>query len=228
MRGVFVTGTDTGAGKTVVAACIAAALRARGLRVAAIKPIVTGLDDPDPSQPADHELLASAAGVALASVTAQTFGPPLSPHLAAQLAGKQIDPARLLASARASADGADVVVAEGVGGLMVPLVAEPAYLIRDYARDLGLPLLIAARPGLGTINHTLLTIESARSAGLSVIGVVLTPWPDEPTVMERSNRETIAALGDIAVDVLPSIELTNAALGLAGAGLSVTAGLAPD
>ncbi|MCU0258321.1 MAG: dethiobiotin synthase, partial [Solirubrobacteraceae bacterium] len=100
----------------------------------------------------------------------------LSPHLAAELSGAAVEPAALVAAARAAAEGADVVIGEGAGGLLVPITR--GYLIRDYALDLGLPLIVAARPGLGTINHTLLTIESARAAGLRVLGVVLTEVAD--------------------------------------------------
>ena len=202
MRGVFVTGTDTGVGKSIAAAAICAALAARGERVAAFKPVVTGLDDPPGEWPPDHELLASAAsaGQAPDGVSPLRFGPAVSPHLAAELAGSRIEPADLVAAARAAADAADVLVCEGVGGLMVPLT--PGYLVRDLALDLALPLVVAARPGLGTINHSLLTLEAARAAGLDPIAVLLTPWPDEPSVMERSNRDTIAALGAIEVETL--------------------------
>ena len=89
--------------------------------------------------------------------------------------------------------------------------------MRALARDLGLPLLVAARPGLGTINHTLLTLEAARHAGLEVAGVVLTPWPDDPSAIERSNRETIEQLGEVAVWTLPRVERADVEL-LAGAG----------
>ena len=73
------------------------------------------------------------------------------------------------------------------------------YLVRDLAVDLGLPVLVAARPGLGTISHTLLTVEAARAGGLTVAAVVLTPWPDDPSPMQQSNRDTIARLGDVRV-----------------------------
>jgi dethiobiotin synthetase len=201
VRGVFVTGTDTGVGKSVVAAAVCAALAARGERVAAFKPVVTGLDDPPGDWPPDHELLAGATGQAPEAVAPLRFGPAVSPHLAAELANTAIEPARLLEAARAEAAGADVLVCEGVGGLMVPITT--GYLVRDLALDLGLPLLIAARPGLGTINHSLLTLEAARAAGLEPRAVVLTPWPDEPSAMERSNRATIAALGGVEVATLP-------------------------
>jgi dethiobiotin synthetase len=131
----------------------------------------------------------------------------MSPHLAAELAGEEIEPARLLAAARAAAAGADALVCEGVGGLLVPL--SPSYLVRDLAVDLALPLVVASSPGLGTINHTLLTIEAARSAGLEVAAVVLTPWPERPSQVEESNRETIGALGEIAVETLPQLDLSS-------------------
>ena len=224
MRGVFVTGTDTGVGKSVVAAALCAALAARGDRVAAFKPVVTGLDDPPGDWPFDHELLAGAAnsGQAPEEVAPLRFGPPASPHLAAELAGERIEPAELLTAARAAEEAADVtasqagtLVVEGVGGLMVPLT--PGYLVRDFAVDLGFPLLVAARPGLGTINHSLLTVEAARAAGLEVEAVVLTPWPGEPSTMEVSNRATIARLG--AVEVRTLAPTTPAALADAGATL---------
>ncbi len=204
MRGVFVAGTDTGVGKTILAATVCAALAARGERVAAFKPVVTGLEE-EPAQgwARDHELLASvaSAGQSATDVAPYRYGPPVSPHYAAELAGEQIEPSELLAKARGAADHADALVCEGVGGLMVPLT--PGYLIRDLALDLGLPLVIAARPGLGTINHTLLTLEAARTAGLDVRGVVMTPWA--PDAMAESNRQTVELIGNIAVSCLPPL-----------------------
>jgi dethiobiotin synthetase len=205
VRGCLVTGTDTGVGKTVLAGAIVAALAARGERVAAYKPVVTGTDEPpDPAWPPDDALLAAAAGgTDREAVAPERFGPPVSPHLAAELAGHELDPAALVARAHAAAEGADALVVEGVGGLLVPLT--PRWTIRDLARELALPLIVAARPALGTINHTLLTLEAARAAGLDVRAVVLTPWPEEPDAMERSNRDTIAALGGVEVATLPRL-----------------------
>jgi dethiobiotin synthetase len=199
LRGVFVTGTDTGVGKSVLAASVCAALAARGERVAAFKPVVTGLDDEPGEFGRDHELLASAAnaGQTPEDVAPYRFGPPVSPHLAAELDGTTIEPTVLVAVARAH----ELVVCEGVGGLLVPIT--PGYLVRDLAVDLRLPVLVAARPGLGTINHTLLTVEAARAGGLGVAAVVMTPWPDDPTPMERSNRAIVERLGDVRVVSLP-------------------------
>lgn len=203
-RGVFVTGTDTGVGKSVLSAALVAALHARGTTVAAVKPVLSGLDEEPGAWPHDHELLAFAAGgVAPETVARFRFGPAVSPHLAAELAGTPLDPSALVGAVHDAAEGAGAVVVEGVGGLLVPLA--PGFAVRDLARELGLPLVIAARPGLGTINHTLLTVEAARAAGLDVRAVVLTPWPDAPSQLERSNRDTIADLTSLPVETLPHL-----------------------
>jgi len=206
LTGVFVTGTGTEVGKTVVAAAIARTLTGEGKRVAVFKPAVTGLDEG--SEP-DHALLRRASGSEQSDgeIAPYRYGPPMSPHLAAALAGEAIAPERLLEAAGTAADRADALVCEGVGGLLVPLAGD--YLVRDLAADLGLPLVVAASPGLGTINHTLLTLEAARAAGLEVAMAVLTPWPEEPAAIERSNRETIATLSGVEVETLPRLDLSS-------------------
>lgn len=207
MRGLFVTATDTGVGKSVLSAALLAGLAAAGERVRAFKPVVTGLEDPGETAargawPPDHELLALVAGMEADAVAPLRFGPAVSPHLAAELAGVSIEPRELVASARA-AGGEGTLVVEGVGGLLTPLAHR--YSVCDLAVALGLPVLIAARPGLGTINHTLLTLTVARSAGLEVRAVVLTPWSDDPSVLERSNRAAIARLGGVPVHGLAHV-----------------------
>jgi dethiobiotin synthetase len=214
LRGIFVTGTDTGVGKSVLAAAVCAALAERGERVAAFKPVVTGLDEPAGVFPHDHWLLAGAAnaGQSPEEVAPYRYGPPVSPHFAAQLAGEKIEPAVLVEAARRA--GAPLVC-EGVGGLLVPITT--GYLVGDLAVDLGLPVVIAARTGLGTINHTLLTVEAARTAGLEVAAVVLTPWPSRPEPIEVSNRETIGRLAAVPVADLPPTDVES----LAAAGRSL-------
>lgn len=204
--GVFVTGTGTEVGKTVVAAVIARTLAAEGKRVAVFKPAVTGLEEEGET---DHGLLRRASGSNQRDeqIAPYRYQPPASPHLAAALAGEEIDPKRLRQAARAAAEGADAIVCEGVGGLLVPL--SPAYLVRDLAAGLGYPLVVVASPGLGTINHTLLTLESARAAGLEVAAVVLNPWPENPTEIESDNRKTIAELGDVRVETLSHLGLSD-------------------
>ncbi len=215
MRGLFVTGTDTGVGKTVLSAALLAALAAAGEPVAAHKPAVTGLDEPPiedaygSSWPTDHELLGAAAGMAGEDVAPRRFGPAVSPQLAAELAAEPLTREQVLDAARAALASAaacgvqgeaTTLIVEGAGGLLSPLADE--LTVCDLAVALRLPLLIAARPGLGTINHTLLTLQSARAAGLTVRAVVLTPWPERPSRLERYNRETIARFGFVEVATL--------------------------
>ncbi len=206
MRGVFVTGTGTEVGKTVVAAVIARSHAAAGERVAVFKPAVSGLDEG--GEP-DHTLLRRSAGSPQSDdeIAPYRYGPPVSPHLGAELAGETIERERLLDAAREAAHDADFLVCEGVGGVLVPLTL--GYLVRDLARDLALPIVIAAAPGLGTINHTLMAVECARAVGLEVTAVVLTPWPNEPGVVETSNREAIERIGQMRVAVLPLIDLAD-------------------
>ncbi len=214
MRGLFVTATDTGVGKTVLSAALLAAMVASGERVTAFKPAVTGLDEQDDEDgqaawPPDHELLGAAAGMAPEEVAPLRYGPAVSPLLAAELAGETLDARRVLAAGAAAVARRDAaardgsprtLIVEGVGGLLSPLAEN--LTVCDLAVELRLPLLIAARPGLGTINHTLLTLQAARAAGLSVRAVVLTPWPERPSRLELSNLEAITRFGFVEVDTL--------------------------
>jgi dethiobiotin synthetase len=217
VRGAFVTGTGTEVGKTVVAAALARTARAAGARVAVFKPAVSGLDEyalrPETWSSAaelpDHVLLRLASGSTQGDdqIAPYRYGPPVSPHLAAELAGEPIDPDRVRGAALEATQDADLLVCEGVGGFLVPLT--PGYLVRDLARDLRMPVLIVATPGLGTINHTLLTVEAVRSAGLEVGKVVINPWPEAPSRLELCNLETISDLGRVPVETLPHLDLTS-------------------
>ncbi len=204
------TGTGTEVGKTVVAAAIARTLHAAGESVAVFKPAESGLDDCAASgRPPDHELLriAAASGQADDEISPYRYGPPVSPHLGAELAGEPISPDRLREAARAAAAAADAIVCEGVGGFCVPLTL--GYLVRDLARDLSLPVVVAAHPGLGTINHTLLTVEAVRAAGLEVMAVVLTPWPTRPSPVEASNRSSLGLLSGTEILTLEQLALDD-------------------
>lgn len=219
MDKVFVTGTDTEVGKTVVAAAIANTAARDKRKVGVMKPVVTGLEEypqtgkglgwEHAKELPDHELLRLAARSDQTDreIAPYRFKHATSPHLAASLAKRKIEPERLRPAAKAAAEGTDLFVCEGVGGLMVPLNAE--YMVADLVRDLDLPLVVVARPGLGTINHTLLTLAAARAARLELIAVVLTPWPAKPSAMEESNRITIAALGEIEVVTFPQVDITS-------------------
>jgi dethiobiotin synthetase len=221
VSGVFVTGTDTGVGKTFVAASLAAASLAAGYSVRARKPLLSGLDDAlDDGVLPDHVLLEAACGaIEPAEMIAPiTFGPSVSPHLAAAQAGVSIDISAMLSGIRTAGKAADRLIVEGAGGWRVPITG--SYGFRELAVDLSLPVVVAARPGLGTINHSLLTIESVRASGLDVRCVVFGPWPQAPCSMELDNIATVERLGDVAVATLPLIDhLDPEAFAAAGAGL---------
>ena len=221
MPGLFVTATDTNVGKTILSASLLAAMSAAGESVTAYKPVLTGTEDPPSGLwPADHELLASVTGQSPDEVAPRRFGPAVSPHLAAEMSKFPLDPRTLLADARQALERSSsaMLVVEGVGGLLVPL--GDRLMVRDLARELRLGLVLAARPGLGTINHTLLTLEAARAAELDVKAVVLTPWPAAPGAIERSNKKSIEELGEIEVHVLETLHAADpGSLARAGASL---------
>lgn len=203
-KGVFVTGTGTGVGKSVVAASIVAALTAAGHKVAAFKPAVTGLDEPDPKWPLDHVLLSAATGWQTPErVAPYIFGPAVSPHLAAQLENARIEPQILKGAFDRAAAGAEAIICEGVGGLLVPLSTEPPLSVLDLIKQSGLPVVVASHPDLGTISDTCLTVDRLQAERLEVVAVVLSPWPEEPTIMQKSNRETLELLLDVPVHALP-------------------------
>jgi dethiobiotin synthetase len=170
MRGLFVTATDTGVGKTEVACALVSGARAAGLDVGAMKPAQSGLT---PGEASDAERLREAAGGAdpLELVCPYQFEPPLAPGVAARLAGVEISLPRLVEAARTLASRHAALVVEGAGGLLVPLTPSQTYA--DLAVALGLPVLVVARAGLGTVNHAALTIEALRARGLGLAGVVL-------------------------------------------------------
>ena len=168
-RGYFITATDTGVGKTIVTAGLAASLRARGLDVAVFKPVQSGALADDPA--GDAALLGADC--------VYSFAAPLAPLVAARAEGKTIELEPILARARVLAREHELLLVEGAGGLLVPLA--PGLDMADLAAALGLPLIVVARAGLGTVNHTLLTIGAAKARGLTVAGVVLNGASDEST-----------------------------------------------
>ncbi len=192
-RGVFITGTDTGVGKTLFAAALACFLRQRGLTVGVMKPVETGVADPD-TLGADGMLLqwASESPADPELISPYRFAPPLAPAVAAEQAGVRLDPGALLAAGATLAESCDFLIVEGAGGLMVPLSG--GVLMADLARQLGYPLLTVCRPGLGTINHTLLTLFAARTMELPLAGFVINGMPAHPDAAEASAPHTLASL----------------------------------
>jgi len=199
--GVFVTGTDTGVGKTVVAGGIASWFRARNYGVGVCKPVATGCDRRREGLVSeDAEFLASCADTRhpLDVVCPQRYVEPLAPAVAAERAGQPLDWAAIERSLRVMSRDADVMIVEGVGGIMVPLGERHTTL--DLAAWLGLPAIIVARPGLGTINHTLLTAAALREGGVNVAGVVINRYPaDTPGVAEETNPRAIERYGGVSI-----------------------------
>ena len=184
MNGLFVTGTDTGVGKTFIACELVRRARAAGHRVFAFKPIETGVTG---DWGEDQLALAKASG----SVPRGTyrFALPAAPLVAAHAAGAEIDLGRIEIDLLAGIEGSTRVLVEAAGGWRVPITERHG--TSELARRSGLPVLIVARAGLGTINHTLLTYEAVIRDGLRVGGVVLSVRPDDDPTFARSNATMI-------------------------------------
>ena len=190
MSALFVTGTDTGVGKTFVACALATALRERGRRIAVMKPVETGVED----EPADALALRAAAAdpAPLDDICPYRLRAPLAPAVAARLEGVTIDVARLVALVARRRQEADVLLVEGAGGFLVPLDAQTTWA--ELAARAGLPLLIVGANRLGTVNHCALTARVAAAAGLVVRGFVLSQPGAETDASAATNAETIAVL----------------------------------
>ncbi|MBX6312483.1 MAG: dethiobiotin synthase [Isosphaeraceae bacterium] len=206
LPGLFVVGTDTGVGKTRVAAGIARCLVEAGRRVGVLKPVATGLiRKGDRWRCEDAEALIAALGVGIEPerVTPLAFEEPLAPPVAARRQGRPLDFAQVLDATRDAlawwADRAEIILVEGVGGLLCPL-AEGA-TVADLAVALDFPLVVVARRGLGTLNHTLLTVEAARWRGLRVAGIVLngSDADADPLALATNPGELTRRLGGVAL-----------------------------
>lgn len=195
--GLFITATDTDVGKTVIAGAIANYFLRRGLRVAVSKPIASGcVHRREGLVSEDSEFLASCADARfpLDLICTQRYKEPLAPAVAADRAKEPLDWGMIDRSLKMMARESDVMIVEGVGGIMVPLDREHTTL--DLAKWLKLPTVIVARAGLGTINHSLLTIEALRRAGVAVVGVVINRYPpDTPGTAEETSPKYIERYG---------------------------------
>lgn len=206
-RGIFITATDTGVGKTVVAATLALLLRGRGVNVGVVKPVTSGCLDRDGGLVSeDVELLTWAADDAapLADRAPYLLRAPLAPSVAAEQDGVRIDFSRIEAAVSRQMAAHDFVIVEGAGGLMVPLAG--GLMIADLISRLRLPALIVARPNLGTINHTCLTTFTARQLGIDVRGIIVNNYPAAPDPAEASAPHMLDSLsGAPLLGVFPRI-----------------------
>src|SRR5687768_12772777 len=199
--GLFVTATDTDVGKTVVAGAIANHFFRRGKRVAVLKPVATGcVSRREGLVSEDAEFLASCADVRfpLDVICPVRYREPLAPAVAADRAKEPVEWEAVNRSIRIMSAQSDVMIVEGVGGVMVPLDAQ--HTVLDLAKSLRLPAVVVARAGLGTINHTLLTVEALRRAGVALAGVVINRYPpDTPPAAEETNPRYIERYGKAPV-----------------------------
>jgi dethiobiotin synthetase len=193
-RGIFVTGTDTGVGKTIVAATLARLLRLKGIDVGVMKPATSGCRREGGRLVSDDALLlCRAAGCQCDDDLAPyLLTEPLAPSEAARIDGVRIDAGHIRACYDRIASRHDFVIVEGAGGLMVPLADD--VMTTDLIGLLGLPLVVVARPNLGTVNHTLLTCFGARQLGLKVAGVIVNNFPQSPDLAEQGAPGQIASL----------------------------------
>jgi dethiobiotin synthetase len=199
MSVVVVTGTGTGVGKTVATAALAAARLVSGdpADVAVCKPVQTGCRDDD-----DLAEVARLAGVT-ELISVARYPDPLAPVAAAALAGMALPaPQEILASIRRTDRPGRLTLVEGAGGILVE-IAEGGMTLRDIAADLGAPVLVVCQAGLGTLNHTALTLEALGNRGVSCAGLVIGSWPAEPGATEQSNRGALADMAPLRA-VLPA------------------------
>jgi dethiobiotin synthetase len=201
VRGIFITGTDTDVGKTWVAAGLTAAFKEQDLNAVYFKPIQSGCPLKEGRLvPTDALLARRVAGLTepLEVLSPIALRLPLAPGVAAAQAGVEVDLERIAAGFRDLAARYEFLVVEGAGGLYVPLIGTN-FLVLDLIRWLGLPLVVVAKAGLGTINHTVLTIKAALAAGIQVAGVILNRYPERPGLAEETNPGVIAALTGVPI-----------------------------
>lgn len=206
---LFITGTDTGVGKTVATSLLIRAYQRHGLNVAPYKPVASGTTAVTAGTHRDREccdvaFLAAVAGKPEHETGLYRLRKPLSPHLAAALEGVEIDIAAVLESFHELGSAHDAVLVEGAGGIMTPLSAQETFL--DLAAALGLPVVVVAGARLGTLNHTLLTVRACRERGLDVAGLIINRCPANPDEAQSSNLTELGRLTEVPiVGVIPEM-----------------------
>ena len=203
-KGIFISGTDTGIGKTVVTASLASCLKQNSITVNAIKPLQTGTILPGLI---DIEFVYKVLGeiYEIDKVCPYRFSDPLAPYVASNLESKDIDIEKIKNLIDESIKRFDVTLVEGAGGLLVPI--KENYYMTDLIKEAGLELAIVIRPNLGTINHTLLTVKHARSKGIKILGLIISNYPKQPDLAEKTNIQLIEKLsGERIVGFLPVLE----------------------
>lgn len=207
-KGIFIIGTDTGVGKTVVGAGLALCLKDRGIKVGVMKPVATGCmanNDHLYSQDAIYLFEAAENEYPLLSSPVR-FRNPLAPNVASEIEKKPLDLKKVFWAYREIREIYNFIVVEGIGGLLVPFTNN--YFVADLVKEFDLPVVIVARTGLGTINHTLLTVQAAKNRGLQVKGIILNGQPEgNLSLAEKTNPRIVADLTGVPVlGVLPKLD----------------------
>ena len=225
-NGLFVTGTDTSVGKTLITGGIAAVLRQQGLKVGVFKPIASGCRSDGGLISDDTEFLAMCADAdySLSVITPVTYKTPAAPVTCVQIEGRAIDYDEIVAAYTYLCDNTDVVLVEGIGGAMVPIDAE--HTVLDLAVEFDLPTVIVARPNLGTINHSLLTIEAVWKAGLPVAGLVISGYNAfDADIAEETSPDVICGFSHTnLLSIVPYDEESSVEKGRLGEGTIETLG----
>ncbi|WP_413374873.1 dethiobiotin synthase [Alkalihalobacillus sp. 1P02AB] len=209
MRGIFVTGTDTGVGKTVISSGIAAVLKEEGIDIGVFKPMLSGINRSNPMSDTAWLKRMSNTSLTLEEITPFQFEKPLAPAIAQELEGTNIKLEDIIKNWKQIRKKHNYFIIEGAGGIAVPL--GQGFLVSDLIKALDLPVLIVARSQLGTINHTFLTIEYAKRLGLSVIGVIINGMNDNPNLFEDRNPLLLKQMSNIPIlGITPKItDLTD-------------------
>jgi dethiobiotin synthetase len=220
-KGFFITGTDTGVGKTVIVAALVKSIGLLGYSVCGMKPIETGCKksefrvqssrlkvQKEKLIPSDGMFLREIAGMddSIDLVTPITFENPLAPMVASDIEGIPVDIDKIHKAYKELSKKYDVVIIEGIGGLLVPVRKD--YFVLDLARDFRLPLIVVSRPGLGTLNHTMLTVNYAIKEDLNVAGIIINyTRPPKDTIDEETNPEVIKQISPIPlIGIFPYLE----------------------
>ncbi len=200
-KGFFITSTDTGAGKTIIARAVIKVMQSLNIKVCAMKPIESGCaKEGDVLIPYDGSLLRQAAHMEapLRLVTPCCFEKPLAPFAAAEIEGRTISIDEIKKAYFILQASHEAIVVEGIGGIMVPVTKD--YYVVDLAKEFSLPLLIVIKPGLGTINHTMLTVNYALEAGLEVAGIVINySRPPDNSLAEKTNPKVLEEICPIPI-----------------------------
>lgn len=197
MNGIFVTGTDTDVGKTIISSGLAAVLNEKKIDVGVFKPLLSGISREDPAS--DTSLLKKLSKTTLSyeEITPFAFKEPLAPYVSGKLEGKNVTSEELLNHWEKIRRKHEFFIVEGAGGISVPLGKQ--FLVSDLIKAMQLPLVIVARPNLGTVNHVFLTVQYAKSLGLPVAGVVINGISDHPDLAEKTNPELIEELCGVPI-----------------------------